>query len=81
LTSKLSVFPNPSSEQVYVRMKDGKGVDNAEVIIRTIDGKEVLSESNYHSEKAIDISKLNSGFYILSINDGKTIYTQKINKI
>ena len=81
LTSKLSVFPNPSSAQVYVRMKDGKAVENAEVIIHTIDGKVVLTESNYNSEKGIDISNLNAGFYILSINDGKTIYTQKINKI
>ena len=81
LTSKLAVYPNPSSDQIYVRTKEGNRIENADVSIYSMDGKMIYSESNYHTEKGIDISKLNTGMYILSINDGISVYTQKINKI
>ncbi len=79
--SKLSVYPNPSSENIYVNFSDGTKIENAELNVKSIDGALKLKLTKFNSQEPIDVSSLPNGIYILSVNDEKTIYTQKINKL
>ncbi len=70
IESELIVYPNPARD--YIKIKSLKGSYNYDVSILTISGKLVLREnirSNESGEIKIDISKLDSGFYIVKISN------------
>ncbi len=79
--NKLNVYPNPSSDKIYVSFADGKKVENAELTILSMDGSVKLKQTKYNSNDAINLSDLPKGIYILSVNDGQSIITKKISKI
>jgi hypothetical protein len=68
-------YPNPFSENLNVKVSTA--VSKAEVIIRSVDGKEVFRQSINEASPATNLTlnnlpKLKSGFYFLSlIVDGK----------
>lgn len=79
--NRLAVYPNPSSDKIYVSFIDGKKVENAELTILSMDGSVKLKQTKYNSNDAINLSDLPKGIYILSVNDGQSIITKKISKI
>lgn len=80
-SDRLNVYPNPSSTEIKVQLKDNSKLENASVEILGLDGSLKLKLDNYISNQAIDISTLTSGLYILSVRDSNGVFTQKINKI
>lgn len=65
--STVDIFPNPTSKYLQI-----KGLDNSlENTIKLMDlnGNHLLSYKNYYQE-IIDLSRINSGVYFLSINQG-----------
>ncbi|MBI9038173.1 MAG: T9SS type A sorting domain-containing protein [Bacteroidales bacterium] len=73
-SKQLLVYPNPASDFLNIDY----GIENEfNVEIASLNGCSVISQRNFTSSNVIDVSKLSSGIYILSIIDGNT----KINKI
>jgi Leucine-rich repeat (LRR) protein len=69
----LSVYPNPTSDIVYI---DGN-YTQLKVIVYDILGKQVMNKPITNS---IDISHLGNGVYILQLSDGVKLTTQRIIK-
>jgi hypothetical protein len=74
---KLSVYPNPAADAVYVSVD--KADKNARILVYSLDGKEVLSQSASSGQNRVDLSALTKGAYILSVSDGtEMIHKEKI---
>jgi len=74
----VEVFPNLFQNDIHIR-----GLENREAIISVyqINGALVhKSKLEGEKEKVLDLSGLNKGVYILYINDGKHVYTDKVFK-
>ena len=69
----LSVYPNPTSDIVYI---DGN-YTQLKVVVYDILGKQVMNKSITNS---IDISHLGNGVYILQLSDGAKLTTKRIIK-
>ena len=67
--SKLTIYPNPVKDVLIIN-GDYDSVD-----IYDIYGKEVLSSD---AKQSINVSSLASGIYMLNINTGNKIQTQRI---
>lgn len=79
-TEEVTVFPNPTTDSIFVFLKS-----TDDVVICSIydtNGKRVFKEkipaNNLH---VIDISKLKRGTYSLQLKSGKTVKTQRIEKL
>ncbi len=73
-TSQFSIYPNPASNGYINITSKLTGAKN--ILIFDILGKQVL-KTTLNSEK-LDISALNSGVYIIKIEQGKASTTQKL---
>ncbi len=71
--NQFSVYPNPAKSFVNISSKDS-GVKN--ISVYDVLGKQVLSTTL--SGERLNISTLNSGVYILKIEQGKTSTTKKL---
>ncbi len=80
-SNELSVYPNPSHDQLKIKLANNTALENATVEIRAIDGSLKLKLTNYQSDQQIDISSLTSGLYILNVQDATGVMSKKINKI
>ncbi|NOG56327.1 MAG: PKD domain-containing protein [Bacteroidetes bacterium] len=74
----LSIYPNPATNQISIDLRNSS--ERVEIQIVDISGKEVVSKhrTNSGSVETIDISKLNSGFYFMILNDGNKRRVEKI---
>ena len=72
--NEVRIYPNPASEFVWVDWKEGS--NNSTISVHDINGKLVLFEA-YTFHQQIDISGLNSGIYMLSIQDDSSRNTQR----
>ena len=71
----ISVYPNPSKGRFVLRNKSGKELS---FVVRNIEGKKI-TRGKVRSEKFIDLSKYQSGAYVVEfISDGYLIFTEKI---
>ena len=61
----LKVFPNPITDKVTIQLP--QGVNSANLKIYNVIGKLVLETELSRSESRLDLSELNSGIYILSV--------------
>lgn len=77
---EVKITPNPSKGIFNIRIEKFSGKVNIEVY--DMKGKLVLEESNadFNIEKAIDLSKFNSGTYVLKIVGLNLDYSQKLIK-
>ena len=79
----LMVSPNPTTEGVNVDFSTGK-ISKLNVVITDILGKIVRTETFTTVEGSnlmrLDLSNLAQGTYILSLNDGETLATQRVVK-
>ena len=76
LVSKLSVFPNPTSNRLHIK---GLPYGSAIVSLYNLQGKEVMKKS-LSSEVELEISALPKGLYYLKIECGSRVYTDKVIK-
>ena len=71
----LTIFPNPASDKITVRFESG----TANVIIRDINGKPLLSKS-VNSNEELDLSDFSTGILLLEITTEKGTTTKRIVK-
>jgi hypothetical protein len=74
------IFPNPSAEKIYLQTKEAE----VNYTILSVDGKIILSESNWNSANPISINQLNNGVYMIqikSVDNAKHYGTFKFSKI
>lgn len=74
----VSVYPNPSSNIINISLDPSMSQD-AQCILTTLDGKQVLSETVHPMQiRSIDLSDLQSGIYMVSIyNADKQLIAMK----
>lgn len=74
------VYPNPSNGIFNIRINQYSGKVNMQVV--DINGRIVkqLNNEDFNIEKSIDLSSLQSGVYVLKINNNELNYSQKIIK-
>jgi len=72
------VYPNPSNSIVNVRLNQFVGKVNIQVV--DINGRVVFTtnEDNFNVEKAINLSSLQKGMYVLKVNTTDFNFTEKI---
>ena len=75
IVNNLNIYPNPASNQLYIKLKSS---DLVRFEIRGISGK-IIKEGTLASGNYIDISRINSGTYIIKIRVGNSSYRQKIS--
>ena len=75
IVSDLNLYPNPASNQLYVKLKSS---DLVHFEIRSVSGK-IIKEGTLVSSNYIDISRINSGTYIIKIRVGNSLHRQKIS--
>ncbi len=73
----ISIYPNPTNGIINIET----GNNNIQNIkISDITGKTLIKKSDIQQNEAIDLSELESGIYIISIQTDKNIFTTKIIK-
>ncbi len=76
--NKFSVYPNPASNELFVKIESGLEIS---ADIYSIEGKLIKSISLNEAQNQIDITDLNHGFYTLMIKaEGKTSYAKFIKE-
>jgi hypothetical protein len=65
------VFPNPSSDRIYLDFK-GQNISAYYVTISTINGRALLMLPQPILNDGIDISEIPAGTYVLTLIDKKT---------
>jgi len=80
----LSVFPNPTTSHLTIRVS-GTETINAEMVIYSLSGEPLISRQirilTSASAQQVDLSALPAGSYILQIRNGKNQITRKIGRI
>ena len=69
----IQLFPNPATD--YIGFKNSPA--DLSIIIRDLNGKELLSESANQGNYQMDIRSVPNGIYLLEINTAKGKYQQK----
>jgi photosystem II stability/assembly factor-like uncharacterized protein len=81
LAGALNIYPNPVNNNLYIQLTEKKGM-NISLSITDLLGKTVLNQefglANLNETKAIEVSNLRDGIYMLRISDGSNTYTRKI---
>tara|TARA_R110002020_G_scaffold35530_6_gene107117 strand:- start:3512 stop:4555 length:1044 start_codon:yes stop_codon:yes gene_type:complete len=72
----IAVYPNPTSEIIWVNDNTSFTVDNYSVY--DISGRKILFNTFNSSEKKVDVSNLNSGVYLLELVSSERSITKKI---
>jgi hypothetical protein len=79
--SSLNISPNPASEFVMVRAYNSRS-QQMQILLSDLTGKNLLTESfvaqKGNIEKPIDVSKMNSGVYFLTMKTAEGSVTQKV---
>lgn len=73
----ISVYPNPASEQLFIKMSEGN--DIISLSLYTIDGRELMTDTSLQSGLVeLDVSGLNEDVYLLKIICSDAVYTRRI---
>jgi len=76
IASKISIFPNPTSDFVNVIIQD---FTNYEITLIDMTGKKIINQEFNNQKSTIDVSNLENGIYFLQIiNNKEVIKTEKI---
>lgn len=74
---ELRVFPNPCSEVLTIVIPDGVQQSNSQLIIRSLDGKEIRTLQN---SKNVDVNDLSDGVYFIELHYQDFRYISKFIK-
>jgi len=80
LPTSISVFPNPTSSTISVKLNNGILFNNSIVKIYNSIGVLVKTETMDSQEKQINVSELPAGVYIISIDDPKEPFISRFVK-
>jgi hypothetical protein len=75
---KFNIYPIPTSHYLFIQSGQSLLL-NSRIVISDATGKQVLIQDNNNS-RAIDVSALLPGFYLISINDGHNMAFSKFIK-
>lgn len=76
----IKVYPNPARNEIRVKISQ-KGKSESTISIYDMTGKEMMTTKGVDGENKIDISRLVSGTYIITYNDGAETVTTKFIKL
>ena len=66
INQNIVVYPNPASDMVWIKNTVNETIENVEIL--SVDGKLIKSLPVNNSISKIDINDLNTGIYLLKIN-------------
>lgn len=73
-SSNLKVFPNPAQDRVNISMDINTTLTVASIRILDSAGRLILTEPLKSSEQEVDVSGLNSGFYLIQLVSGNELF-------
>ncbi len=73
----ISVYPNPSSEKIFINLDPSIQNENLIIEVYTISGEKVISRS---SSEWVDVSEIPSGSYLLKVQSETSLWTKKLVK-
>lgn len=76
VVNKVRVYPNPSSDIVYV-----DGLENGTIYVMDISGAILINQHSSAAHTMVDISHLPNGVYIIRTQGGDNITTTKLIKL
>jgi hypothetical protein len=77
---KISIYPNPASEAIYIRLLNQKTADTFDVSLFNSLGAEVLKKKFLNSGNAqpVDVRTLVKGLYLIKVKAGHDVYVEKV---
>ncbi|MGV3610863.1 MAG: YCF48-related protein [Fluviicola sp.] len=72
----ISVYPNPSSEKIFIKLDPSIQSESLTIEIYTISGDKIISST----DSSVDISEIPSGIYLMKIQSETSLWTKKIIK-
>ncbi|MBD78333.1 MAG: hypothetical protein CL840_05405, partial [Crocinitomicaceae bacterium] len=78
--AELGIYPNPNNGVFFLSFSEINSM-NVELSIRNMIGQEVLQKSmdlNGNHIEEIDLSSVESGFYMLTVSNGEQRYTRRV---
>ena len=83
IEESFSIFPNPAKDVLNVTFETNESSD-VTITITDVLGKTILNQTNSYSEgqqtEPLDVSRLNKGYYFISIRNGDHVRTMKFIK-
>lgn len=76
--NSLIVFPNPTKDFFYFAINEKLSLQNNLIIYNNV-GQVVLNTNNINTKQAIDISKLSSGMYFVTLTSNDKVFSSKIS--
>ena len=73
-----TILPNPAKNQVFINLKDKTTSYSVQYRITDLQGKELIPFTVLQTGKAIDVSRLTNGLYLIQVQNQGQIYTQKL---
>ena len=73
-----TISPNPAKNQVSINLKDKSTPNPVQYRITDLQGKELTPFTALQTGKAIDVSRLNNGIYLIQVQTNGQVYTQKL---
>lgn len=73
----LNIYPNPVHSSLYIEASNE--LDQSSLSLVNLTGSQVFSTKLSAGEQKLDVSKLPTGVYLLTIRYGKDIYREKIS--
>lgn len=81
IVANLKLYPNPATDKVIVEIENGNLENEAVLTLIDLSGKVIFQERLYdglvNRKHEVNVSTLSSGYYILNINDGNQLLSQK----
>lgn len=75
-TPKLTIFPNPASQQITLKLSEPLDKD-LNYTITDLQGRQLLQGGIQNQDMVLDISNLSKGIYLLNISDAEGNYWNK----
>lgn len=74
----VKIYPNPTSDDLNIQTVD---YDKYEIHVFNVLGQKVIHSIMEGNHTVFDLSKLNTGVYIIKIQSDKGVYSKKITKL
>jgi hypothetical protein len=77
---KINIYPNPSSEVIFISLVNLKPADTFDVILFNSQGAEVLRKKFLNSGNAqpVDVRTFGKGLYLIKVKAGDDVYVEKV---
>ena len=77
-TARIKVFPNPTSGDVTIQLKDATGFNHRRISLLNLMGQQVYTSTMPGKSHRIDVSEFTSGIYFLNVTGDNGKLTEKI---